>query len=306
MRLKGLSDRTQKSYLRWMVRYYEFHGRRHPAELDGRHVTEFLSDLATERDVASSTQNQALAALICLYRIVLKSDLPWLQDLVRAKRSRFLPTVLSRAEVDSLLDQATGVQRLMLTTMYGTGMRLTECCRLRIKDVDFDRRQILVRQGKGRKDRATLLPEKLIHLLQRQLLLVAKQHREDIANRAGWVELPNALGKKLTNDGREWSWQWVFPATRIYQDPKTQERRRHHLHQTVVQRAVRAAAQKAKIPKRVTCHTLRHTFATHLLEDGYDIRTLQTLLGHKDVSTTMIYTHVLNRGPQGVRSPLDR
>ena len=243
--------------------------------------------------------------MLFLYREVLDLDLPRLEGLVRAKRPKHLPTVLSRAEVRAVLAQLHGQPRLMACLLYGSGLRLMECCRLRVKDLDFDRRQLIVRQGKGRKDRVTLLPTSTRTALQDQLAQVRNLHQQDLAAGAGWVELPHALARKSPQAGRSWAWQWVFPATRTYLHSDTGQHRRHHLHETVVQRAVRDAVQAAGIPKRATCHTFRHSFATHLLQDGTDIRTLQTLLGHADVSTTMIYTHVVERGPFGVSSPLD-
>jgi integron integrase len=269
-------------------------------------VTKFLSSLAVEGNVAASTQNQALGALLFLYRDVLEQDLPWLDDVVRAKRPVRLPVVLTREEVRTLLFHMRGVPRLMVMLLYGAGLRLLECARLRVKDVDFARNQLVVRGGKGDKDRMTMLPAVVKTELARHLELAKQQHEADLRHGAGWVELPSALSRKYPNAGREWLWQWVFPATRIYVERTTSQRRRHHLHESVLQRAVREALQRAAIPKRATCHTFRHSFATHLLEDGHDIRTVQELLGHRDVTTTMIYTHVLNRGPAGVQSPADR
>jgi len=306
MRIRHMSLRTEKAYLGWMRRYYEFHGRRDPADLGAEHVTAFLNALAEERGVAASTQNQALAALLFLYRQVLGQSLPWLDDLVRPKTPDRLPVALTRDEVRSVLAHMTGTPRVMATLLYGSGLRLLECCRLRVKDVDFARSQITVRRGKGEKDRATMLPNVVRNDLTAHLERARGQHERDLVKGAGCVELPGALARKLPSAGREWPWQWVFPATRTYTHPETGQLRRHHLHETVVQQAVRRAASDAAIPKRVTCHTFGHSFATHLLEDGSDIRTVQELLGHKDLATTMIYTHVLNRGPAGVRSPADR
>jgi len=289
-----------------MRRFYEFHGRRDPSALGPDHVTGFLNHLASHRKVAASTQNQALAALLFLYREVLGVRLPWLDTLVRASRLARLPVVLAREEVGAVLAHLDGVPRLMVTLLYGSGLRLLECCRLRVKDTDFGQNQILVRDGKGGRDRATILPGILKDDLERHLTRARAQYQRDMAEGAGWVELPDSLGRKLPSAGREWPWQWAFAATRTYLDPASGERRRHHLHETVVQRAVRNAILASGIAKRATCHTFRHSFATHLLEDGYDIRTIQELLGHKDVATTMIYTHVLSRGPGGVRSPADR
>ena len=251
-------------------------------------------------------QNQALSALLFLYREVLEQEVPWLDDVVRARRPVRLPVVLTRDEVRAVLRQLRGTPRLMAILLYGSGLRLLECARLRVKDVDFGRNQVIVRAGKGDKDRTTTLPTIISVELARHLDVVKKQHDLDLRQGAGWVELPWALARKYPNAGREWALQWVFPATRFYVDRVTGQRRRHHLHESVVQRAVKDAVRHAGIPKRATCHTLRHSFATHLLEDDRDIRTVQELLGHRDVSTTMIYTHVLNRGPAGVRSPADR
>jgi integron integrase len=264
-------------------------------------VTRFLTALAVDRSVAASTQNQALSALLFLYREVLGHDLPWLDDLVRAKRSAPLPVVLTREEVRAVLDRLDGVPRLMAVLMYGAGLRLLECARLRVKDVGFSANQLAVRTGTGDKDRVTMLPATIKRDLARQLAIARVQHQADLAHGAGWVELPSALARQYPQAGREWAWQWVFPATRTYVDRVTGQRRRHHLHESVVQRAVRHTGQLAGLAKHVTCHTLRHSFATHLLEDDHDIRTVQDLLGHNDVSTTMIYTHVLNRGPAAAR-----
>jgi len=306
MRLRRFSARTEQAYLRWMIRFHEFSGRRNPAELGAEQVTAFLSALATRDRVAASTQNQALAAILFLYRDVLGQELPWLDDLVRAKTPARLPVVLTRDEVRAIIAQMNGTPWLMAMVLYGSGLRLLECCRLRVKDVDFGRNQITVRRGKGDKDRATMLPQAIKSDLAAHLERAREQHRRDLALGAGWVELPGALARKLPSSGREWAWQWVFPATRLYVERETGKRRRHHLHETVVQQAMRRAVLTAGIAKRATCHTLRHSFATHLLEDGSDIRTVQELLGHRDVATTMIYTHVLNRGPAGVPSPADR
>jgi integron integrase len=306
MRLRHFSRRTEEAYLGWMRRYHEFHGRRDPSGLGPEHVTAFLNELANRRCVAASTQNQALAALLSLYRDVLGIQLPWLDDLVHARSPERLTVVLTREEVRAILGRMDGVPRLMVTLLYGCGLRLLECCRLRVKDVDFGRNQITVRRGKGDKDRATRLPASLKAELAAHLERVRAQHARDLAQGGGWVELPGSLSKKLPSASREWPWQWVFPATRTYVERESGEKRRHHLHETVVQDAVRRAVLATGIAKRATCHTFRPSFATHLLEDGSDIRTVQELLGHKDVATTMIYTHVLNRGPAGVRSPADR
>ena len=306
LRARHYSRRTEKAYVHWIKRYIFFHGKRHPAEMGAAEVTAFLTALAVRDRVAASTQNQALNALLFLYRKILGVELPWLDGLVRAKRPQHLPTVLTREEVRTVLEQLDRAPRLMALLLYGAGLRLLECCRLRIKDVDFATNQITIRDGKGSKDRVTMLPSAVKIDLARHVERARALHQRDLAAGAGWVELPWALGRKYPNAGREWAWQWVFPATRLYVDPSTGQRRRHHLHESVVQRAVREAVLKAGLAKKATCHTLRHSFATHLLEDGHDIRTVQELLGHQDVSTTMIYTHVLNRGPAAVRSPADR
>ncbi len=306
IRLRHLSPRTEEAYLGWIRRYHEMNGGRDPARLGAQEVTAFLSRLATEDRVAASTQNQALAALLFLYRDVLGVDLPWLDGLVRARRPQRLPTVLTRDEVSRVLSRLEGTPRLMAGLLYGAGLRLMECCRLRVKDLDFERHQVTVREGKGDKDRPAILPACLAPALRAHLERWAADHEAERRGGGGWVELPHALERKLPNAGQSWPWQWVFPATRTYTHPETGQRRRHHLHETVIQGAVHDAVRAAGLQKRATCHTLRHSFATHLLEDGYDIRTVQDLLGHADVSTTMIYTHVLNRGPAGVRSPADR
>jgi len=305
-RLRHGSRSTEKSYVGWIRRFILFHGKRHPAEMGAPEVTQFLSALAVEGQVAASTQNQALSALLFLYRHVLHQDLPWLDDIVRARRPKHLPVVLTRDEVRAVISKLDGTPRLMATLLYGAGLRLLECVRLRVQDLDFAMNQIIVRDGKGAKDRVTVLPAVAKEPLTQHLLKVKRQHEADLIWGAGWVELPWALARKYPNAGREWPWQWIFPATRFYLRRATGQRRRHHLHETVLQRAVLEAARRARLGKRATPHTFRHSFATHLLEDGRDIRTVQELLGHNDVSTTMIYTHVLNRGPSGVTSPADR
>ena len=306
IRLRHLSPRTEKAYWDWIVRYVIFHDKRHPEEMGAREITSFLSSLATDRKVSASTQNQALSALIFLYRKALEIEIEGLDGLVRARRKRSLPVVLGVAEVSALLEQIDGVPRLMATLLYGSGLRVLECARLRVKNLDFENHQIVVRAGKGGKDRVTVMPASVRDDLARHLARVRDQHRRDLAGGAGYVALPNALSRKYPNASREWPWQWVFPATRTYRDPETGLRHRHHLHETVLQRAVREAVRRADIPKKAGCHTLRHSFATQLLQSGSDIRTIQALLGHKDVRTTMIYTHVVQRGALGVQSPADR
>jgi integron integrase len=306
LRVRHYSRRTEEAYVAWIRRYILFHAKRHPLEMGAPEVTRFLTSLAVHGKVAGSTQNQVLSALLFLYRHVLDIDLPWLDDVVRAKRPQRLPVVLTRQEVQSLLQPLRGVPRLMAYLLYGSGLRLLECCRLRVQDVDFGANHLVVRTGKGDKDRVTVLPAAVKAALARHIEEMREQHQRDLRQGAGWVELPTALIRKYPNAGREWVWQWVFPATRLYTDRGTGQRRRHHLHETVLQRVVKDALRHAGIPKRATPHTLRHSFATHMLEDGYDIRTVQELLGHRDVTTTQIYTHVLNRGPSGVRSPADR
>ena len=306
LRLRHYSVRTEKSYVRWIRRFVLFHGKRHPADLGGDEVTKFLSWLAEERHVSPSTQTQALCALLFLYRHVLRLDLPWMTAVARAPARARLPIVLSRDEVRAVIRRLEGVERLIVMLLYGSGLRLLEALRLRVKDVDFDQHQITVRGGKGDKDRVTVLPESVRAELRRHLSEVRVIHEKDLGRGAGWVALPHALSRKYPEAGREWIWQWVFPSTRLMRGAPDGRAGRHHYHETVIQRAVTAAARLSGIGKRATCHSFRHSFATHLLEDGYDIRTVQELLGHSDVSTTMIYTHVLNRGAFGVRSPADR
>ncbi len=305
LRTHHYSPRTEEAYFHWYRRFVLFHDRRHPQELGPDDVTAFLTHLAVHDRCAAATQNQALAAILFLYRRVLGVDLPWLDDLVRAKPRDHLPVVLDRQEVAAVLAQLTGLPRLIASLLYGAGLRLLEALHLRIKDVDFARSTLTVRAGKGDKDRQTVLPAPLRATLLQHRAEVEHQHADDLLHGAGYVELPNALGTKLPNASREWAWQWFFPATRTYWHAESRQRRRHHFHESAVQKAVHEAVLRARIPKRASCHTFRHSFATHLLEDGYDLRTIQKLLGHSDVRTTMIYTHVLNRGPHGVRSPLE-
>jgi integron integrase len=306
LRVRHYSLRTEQAYLGWIRRFIHANGKRHPRDLGGREVEAFLTRLATRGNVAAGTQNQALSALLFLYREVLQQDLPWMSDIVRAKRPRRLPVVLTRDEVNLLLAQLQGRDWLMASLLYGSGMRLMECLRLRVKDVDFSRHDIIVREGKGDKDRHVPLPRKLVAALRAQIASTRVLHLADVASGFGEVYLPHALARKYPRAAREWGWQYVFPATQRSRDPRTGAIRRHHLDEKILQRAVQHGRQSAGIVKPATCHTLRHSFATHLLEAGQDIRTVQELLGHKDVSTTQIYTHVLNRGGRGVLSPLDR
>ncbi len=302
---KHYSKKTVQAYTRWIRRFILFHDKRHPKDMGGPEVSRFLSYLATDRKVAASTQNQALSAILFLYKEVLDIELPWMDDIVRAKQPVRVPTVLTVREVELVMDRLQGPAWLAASLLYGAGLRLMEALTLRVQDLDFHRREIVVHRGKGQKDRRTMLPRKLVSPLTDHLEIVGRQHEADLKIGAGYVEVPGALAKKYPNANREWPWQWIFPATRRYRHGETGEWRRHHLHETVVQRNVKSAAREAHISKRVTTHTLRHSFATHLLEAGYDIRTIQELLGHNDVATTMIYTHVLNKGGRGVRSPLD-
>ena len=307
LRLRHYSVRTEEAYIAWVRRFVRFSGLRHPRELGPSDVTRFLTSLAMDGRVSASTQNQALAAILFLYRDVLEMPIGWLTALVRAKRPVCVPVVLTKDEVRRVLGRlkGQGAASLIVALLYGTGMRLLEALRLRVKDIDFGANQITVRGGKGDRDRVTMLPERLKGPLLSHLAAVRVQHEGDIAVGAGWVVLPGALRVKYPQAGREWGWQWVFPASRTYDDAETGQRRRHHLHETVVQRAFKQAVRATRIAKPASCHTLRHSFATHLLESGYDIRAVQELLGHRNVATTMIYTHVLNRGGLGVRSPAD-
>jgi integron integrase len=299
------SYRTEQAYVHWIKRFIYFSGKRHPAEMGAPEVTEFLNHLARDRDVAAATQNQALSALLFLYREVLGTPLPWLDALERARRPARLPTVLTRAEVQRILFQLTGARWVMASLLYGAGLRLRECLNLRVKDVDFDYRQILVRDGKGAKDRVTMLPEQVMDPLRRQLEYAKELHERDIASGHGDVELPDALARKYPRAPYDWAWKFVFPSHKLSTCPRTGVLRRHHVYEDYLIRAVKQATRNAGIAKHVSCHTLRHSFATHLLESGYDIRTVQELLGHSSVETTMIYTHVMNKGGRGVTSPLD-
>jgi integron integrase len=304
-RARHFSPRTEDAYAAWAERFIRFHGIRHPATMGEPEVNTFLTHLAVDRDLAPSSQNQAMAALLFLYSAVLGTPLNQL-NVVRATRTRRLPVVLSRAEVRSLLTNLEGVTRLLGVLLYGTGMRVFECLQLRVRDLDADQNLITVRQGKGSKDRVVPFPQAVKADLGAHLGTVRARHEADLRAGLGQVPLPGALTRKYSGMDREWGWQWVFPASSHYTDPKTKVRHRHHLHETVVQKAFRDAARAAGIAKHATPHTLRHAFATHLLEDGADIRTVQELLGHESVETTMIYTHALNRGGRGVQSPADR
>ena len=304
IRARHMSKRTEEAYVQWVRRYILFHGRRHPSELGEREITAVLTNRAVERRVSSSTQNQALCAVLFLYRVVLEREVGDL-ELIRARKPRKLPVVLTREEVKRVLSHLQGLDHLFLTLLYGTGMRLMEGLRLRVKDIEFTGNQITIRDGKGATDRMTMLPAALKPSLQRHLEEVRTLHRADLEAGYGQVYLPYALDRKYTASAREWGWQYVFPATVLSVDPRSGVRRRHHLDERVFQKAFREAVRAAGVGKPATCHTLRHSFATHLLQDGYDIRTVQELLGHRSVKTTMIYTHVLNRGGRGVMSPLD-
>ncbi len=306
IRVKHYSLRTEQSYIGWIRRYILFHGKRHPKDMGAPEVENFLSHLAVNRKVSASTQNQALAALLFLYREVLAIELPWLEGVTRAKMPERVPIVMTRAEIDRLFAHLEGTHLLMARLLYGTGMRLMECVRLRVKDVDFGRSSITVRGGKGAKDRITMLPQSLRDDLQTHLLRARSLWESDRAAGSPGVELPMALARKYPRAPLEWGWFWVFPARRPSRDPRSGIVRRHHTHEQALQRAIKRAVIAAGIHKSASTHTLRHSFATHLLEGGYDIRTVQELLGHRDVSTTMIYAHALNRGGRGVISPVDR
>ena len=305
LRFLHYSIRTEQQYVQWVRRFILFHGKRHPAEIGGAEVEAFLTHLAVEGHVAAATQNQALSALLFLYREVLGQSLPWLDQVVRAKRSARLPVVLSRHEVARVLERMDGVHGLMARLLYGTGMRLMECVRLRVKDVDFERGEVLIRDGKGAKDRVTMLPSSLIEPLRVQLRARRQLYEDDLQKGLASVYLPDALERKYPNAATDWPWQYVFAAVGYSLDPRSGLERRHHRDEKLLQRAMKKAVLAAGLAKPATPHTLRHSFATHLLESGYDIRTIQELLGHKDVATTMIYTHVLNKGGRGVTSPLD-
>lgn len=305
IRGKHYSIRTEKSYVAWIKRYIYFHNRRHPGELEESHIRQFINSLAVKNHVSSSTQNQALCAILFLYREVLNSKPDWIENLQWSKKPHRLPVVFTVAEVQKVITMLDGQHALMTSLLYGSGLRLMECLRLRIQDIDFGYQQIMVRDGKGKKDRLTILPGQLNSSLQKQIQQAKIIHEQDLANGLGSVYLPEAIENKWRQAAYEFRWQYLFPADRISIDPRSGIRRRHHRSKDYLQSSVKKAVTKASINKRGTCHTFRHSFATHLLEAGYDIRTVQELLGHKDVSTTMIYTHVLNSGSKCVKSPLD-
>jgi integron integrase len=306
LRVKHYSIRTEQAYVEWVRRFVLFHGKTHPRELGAKEVEAFLTHLAVRGRVAASTQNQAKSAILFLYREVIDRELPWLEGVVVARTPQRLPVVLTQAEVEAVLGRMRGTPGLIAKLLYGSGLRILECMRLRVKDIDFSRKEILVRDGKGAKDRVTMLPGSLVEPLRRHMERVRDLHAEDLAAGGGGVYLPYALDRKYPNAAKEWHWQYVFPSIKISTDPRSGVKRRHHADEKPTQRALQSALRAAGIHKPATPHTLRHSFATHLLHSGYDIRTVQELLGHSDVSTTMIYTHVLNRGGRGVLSPLDR
>lgn len=306
LRARGYAHRTERTYIDWARKYIIFHNKRHPKDMGVNEINAYLNYLANQENVAASTQNQALSAILFLYNHTLNIEIS--RDKLaynRSRKSKYIPTVLSKEEVQIVIGNLEGVYRLMAQIMYGSGLRLMEVIRLRVKDIDFAHQQIIVRDGKGGEDRLTLLPSVIIPSLRLQLELVKVLHQQDLEDGYGSVYLPTALAKKYPNAPKEWIWQYLFPAKHLSVDPRTGTKQRHHFHESNLQKAVKKAARLSKIDKRITPHTFRHSFATHLLEAGYDIRTVQELLGHKDVKTTMIYTHVLNKGPKAVRSPLD-
>jgi integron integrase len=306
LRVRRYAPRTGKTYESWIRRFIRFHHQRHPREMGTTEIHQFLTHLAVVEQVSASTRNQALSALLFLYRYVLKSDVGNLDGLVRAHRPKKLPLVLTQGEVRSVVNQLAGVNALVVRLIYGTGLRIEEAMMLRVKDLDFERREVIVRAGKGDKDRRTVLPGRLVQPLQQHLKMVKSIHAKDLSEGWGKVLLPDALARKYASAAQEWIWQWVFPQQYRWRNRQTGTQGRHHLDKSVIQKAVRKAVLASGLSKPAGCHTFRHSFATHLLEAGYDIRTIQELLGHTDVRTTMIYTHVLNRGPGGIISPEDR
>ncbi len=305
IRQRNYSYRTEKSYTRWIIRFIKFAGTKHPLDIEAKEVERFITHLAVERNVAASTQNQALCAIVFLYKQVLDNPLPILENIQWSKRPRKLPVVLSRKEVKMILGELTGLPLLVAGMLYGSGLRISEALRIRVKDVDFDYRQLAVRDGKGKKDRLTVLPSTLIGDLKSQVERVQVLHKRDLKRGCGKTILPNALDRKYPAASRQFKWQYLFPSRRLSKDPRSGFMHRYHISDTYIQRSVYKAVRRSGLAKQASCHTLRHSFATHLLEDGYDIRTVQELLGHKNVKTTMIYTHVLNRGGRGVKSPAD-
>lgn len=305
MRSRHYSRSTEATYIQWVKRFIFFHHVRHPQEMAEPEINAFLTHLAVKEHVSASTQNQALCAIIFLYKYVLDRKIGDIGEVIRARKPVRLPVVMTKAEVKAVLSNLTGDKWIIAHLMYGAGLRLMECLRLRVQDLDFNKNQINVRDGKGDKDRVTMFPESVKKPLTEHLNKVKKIHDADISRGFGRVLMPDALARKYPNASREWRWQWVFPQETLWQNKKTGERGRHHIDESIIQKSVKDAVAKAELVKRATCHTFRHSFATHLLEDGYDIRTVQELLGHKDLKTTMIYTHVLNKGPSAVRSPAD-
>jgi len=305
IRTRHYSIRTEQAYVKWVKNFVLFHNKKHPADMGEKEISEYLTYLAVKKRVAASTQNQALSAILFLYKQVFKREMGWLDDVVKAKIPRKLPLVFTKEEAMTVLLQLEGAKWIMASILYGSGLRLMECIRLRTKDIDFNYKQITVRDGKGQNDRVTILPQTLIEPLARLLKKVESLHNKDKSEGYGEVYLPFALARKYPNAARDFCWQYLFPSSKRSVDPRSGETRRHHIHESVLQNAVKQAIRVSGINKPGSCHTLRHSFATHLLENGYDIRTVQELLGHKDVRTTMIYTHVLNKGPISVRSPVD-
>jgi len=306
LRVRHYSMRTQESYIQWIKRFILYHKKRHPNEMGKIEVEDFLTHLAVNRHVSASTQNQALSAILYLYKHVLEQEIEWIENVVRAKRPKYLPTVLSASEVKSLINELDGTYKLIAQLLYGAGLRLMEVMRLRVQDINFEYRQILIRSGKGNKDRVSVLPEHVIDDLKAHILKARALHNKDLEDGFGEVYLPYALNKKYPNAGKEWRWQYIFPSTKLSIDPESGKTRRHHLYERNLTRAVKKAVNSLDINRKVSSHTFRHCFATHLLENGSDIRTVQELLGHKDVKTTQIYTHVMQKGASAVKSPLDR